>query len=309
MNKTYLITGGMGFIGQSVANLLLKLNNKVIILDNNFRNKDIKLVNKNITYLKYDIRNLTKLMNIRKKIDSVIHLAFINGTNYFYEKPELVLDVGVKGILNILDFCKNKKIKEIFLASSSEVYQDPPYFPTDEKVPLSIPNPHDPRYSYSSGKIISEILILNSTIFKKAIIFRPHNIYGPNMGYNHVIPELIMKFKNSKEFINIQGNGKNTRSFCYIDDFVKGFNCILEKGRHLNIYNIGNNHEISINELTKLIKKKMNSKAKILKSGNLNNKNAVRRLPDLKKIKKIGYSPSISLDIGLDKTIQWYKKN
>ena len=117
-------------------------------------------------------------------------MAAINGTQNFYDKPELVLEVGVKGIINILDYCKDKNIKEIFLASSSEVYQNAPSFPTDENVRLIIPDPYDPRFSYSSTKIISEILLLNSSFFKRAIIFRPHNIYGPDMG-------LGMLFQNS----------------------------------------------------------------------------------------------------------------
>ena len=166
MGKKYLITGGLGFIGKAITLSLLSKNNTVIIADNNFRKKKNDLKHKNLYVHKIDIRKKNQLKNISKDIDSVIHLAFINGTNFFYEKPELVLEVGIKGIINLIEVCKENFIKEFFLASSSEVYQNAPYIPTNERVSLSIPDPHNPRYSYAAGKLISEIMLLNSSILK-----------------------------------------------------------------------------------------------------------------------------------------------
>ena len=308
MKKTYLITGGQGFIGKAISLSLLDQGNKVIILDNNFRKKNFSLKHKNLQLIDGDIRNIIHLNKIKNKIDSVVHLAAINGTRNFYEKPNLVLEVGIKGIINIIDFCKIKKIKEIFLASSSEVYQNAPIYPTDEKVRLIIPDPHNPRFSYSSTKIISEILILNSDIFKKAVIFRPHNIYGPDMGFKHVIPELITKTIKEKKILDIQGNGKNKRSFCYIEDFVDAFNIIIKKGKHKEIYNIGNTEEVKISYLSKLIISLLNKDLKI-KLSTKSFYNAMRRLPDIKKINKLGYKPKINLKKGLKETIDWYKHN
>ena len=308
MKKTYLITGGQGFIGKAISLSLLDQGNKVIIFDNNFRKKKFFLKHKNLQLIDGDIRDIIHLNKIKNKIDSVVHLAAINGTRNFYEKPNLVLEVGIKGIINIIDFCKIKKIKEIFLASSSEVYQNAPIYPTDEKVRLIIPDPHNPRFSYSSTKIISEILLLNSEFFKKAVIFRPHNIYGPDMGYKHVIPELIIKTIKEKKFLDIQGNGKNKRSFCYIEDFVDAFNIIIKKGKHKEIYNIGNTEEVKISHLSKLIISLLNKDLKI----KLSTKpfyNATRRLPDIKKLNKLGYKPKINLKKGLRVTIDWYKHN
>ena len=308
MKKKYLVTGGLGFIGKAISKSLLEKNNKVLIFDNNFRKKNSFLTHKNLKIIKGDIRNINELKKITKNIDAVIHLAAINGTNYFYEKSELVLDVGLKGILNIIDVCKINNIKEIFLASSSEVYQDAPYFPTDEKVRLIIPNPHNPRFSYSSSKIISELLLLNSKFFKKVIIFRPHNIYGPDMGFNHVIPEIINKVFHSKKNISIQGDGNNKRSFCYIDDFVEGLNILLKKGKNKEIYNIGSSEEIKILNLSKLIIKLIKKDVSIKKSSKTFY-NAKRRLPDLIKINSIGYNPKVNLKNGLIRTINWYKDN
>lgn len=308
MKKNYFITGGLGFIGKAISKSLLDDGHKVIILDNNFRKKNNFIKHKNLTIYRGDIREKKNLLKIKQKIHSVIHLAAINGTNHFYEIPDLVLDVGVKGMINILEFCKEKKIKEIFLASSSEVYQDAPFIPTNEKVRMIIPDPHNPRFSYSSSKIISEMLALHNNFINKIVIFRPHNIYGPDMGFNHVIPETIIKILNAKKQFTIQGNGKNKRSFCYIDDFIKGIRILLKKGKHKEIYNIGYDEETSINQLCKLIMKLFNKRLKIIKSENklINTK---RRLPDIKKLQKLGYKPSIKLNQGLPRTIEWYMKN
>ena len=175
MKKKYLITGGLGFIGKAITKSLIEKNNFVTIVDNQFRQKNVKNINyKNCKIYKIDIRNKISLSKIVKNVDVVIHLAAINGTNFFYEQPRLVLDVALKGIINILEICEENKIPEFFLASSSEVYYKAPYYPADEKVPLIIPDPFNSRYSYAAGKIISEIMLLNTDFFKRFVIFRPH---------------------------------------------------------------------------------------------------------------------------------------
>ena len=158
----------------------------------------------------------------------------------------------MKGIINIIDSCIKNKVKELYLASSSEVYQTPDTIPTDETEPLRIPDIFNPRYSYGGGKILTELMGIHygKKYFKKLIIFRPHNVYGPNMGNEHVVPELINRFKKLKgKKFKIQGTGNEIRSFIYIDDFVKAFNLILNKGKHLNIYNIGTSDKIQIKNL------------------------------------------------------------
>ena len=111
IKKKYLVTGGLGFIGRAICESLLELGSSVVIIDNNFRNKN-KFKHKNLTIYNVDIRNKLKLKKFSKNIDAVIHLAAINGTKYFYEKPELVLDVGIKGIINVIDVCKENNIKK-----------------------------------------------------------------------------------------------------------------------------------------------------------------------------------------------------
>ena len=140
--KTFLVTGGTGFIGSNICELLIKKNYNVKIIDNNFRGSisKIKGIKKNIKFIKGDIRDRKALDKALKNTDAVIHLAYVNGTKHFYSKPVLVLDVAVKGILNIIEGCIKYKIKELYLASSSEVYQTPNKVPTDEKESIKIPN-------------------------------------------------------------------------------------------------------------------------------------------------------------------------
>ena len=317
MKKTYLITGGTGFIGSAIAKRLIKEKNcKVICTDSNLRGdlRKIKEIRKRVKFVKHDIRNLKILKKISKKVDSIIHLAFLNGTKNFYEKPELVLDIGVKGIMNVIEACRENKIKELIIASSSEVYHSPLKIPTKENEPIKIPDVFNPRFSYSAGKILTEIIsINNSNILKKLLIFRPHNVYGPDMGFEHVIPELIFKiFKNSKNKkkvnLKIKGSGNETRAFNYIDDFVDGFMIMLKKGKHLNIYNIGSDEEISIKSLVKNISKiskiKINIQNSVIAKGG-----TLRRCPDITKLKKLGYKPKIKIKNGLIPMINWYKRN
>jgi len=317
-SKTYLVTGGTGFIGSSLVKRLVKEGHHVIVLDNDIRGmkeriKDIST----IKLIKADIRNAKAVQKACQKVDSVVHLAYINGTEYFYKMPELVLDIGVKGILNVLDGCIKENVKELFLASSSEVYQTPSKIPTDETAPLSIPDPMNPRYSYAGGKIISELMAINygRKYFDRAIIFRPHNVYGPDMGFEHVIPQFIVRMKsicstnkNKKIKFSVQGTGKETRAFVFIDDFIDGLMLLLEKGKHLGVYHIGTMEEISIEKVAIEIGEYFGKEVAVV-PGKLAKGSTQRRCPDITKLKKLGYKPKISLKEGLKITAKWYDKN
>jgi len=305
--KTFLVTGGTGFIGSNISRLLIKKKYNVKIFDNNFRGdiKKIKEIKDKIKFIKGDIRNAKALNGALKNTDAVIHLAYVNGTKYFYTKPVLILDIAIKGILNVIDGCLKNGIKELYLASSSEVYQTPDKIPTDEKEALKIPDIFNPRYSYGGGKILTELLGIHygKKYFKKLIIFRPHNVYGKNMGNEHVIPEFISRFKSLKgKKFKIQGTGNEIRSFIYIDDFVDAFNLILNKGKHLNIYNIGTNEKIKIKDLAYKLSKIMKKKI-ILKKTSLAKGGTKLRVPNIDKIKRIGFKKKFNLNKGLKKTL------
>jgi len=285
---------------------LVKKGHKVTIFDNNFRGKHsrIKDIDKKIKYIQGDIRDRDLVFKSFRNIETVIHLAFINGTRHFYEKPIDVLEVGTKGIINTIDACIKNKINEIFLASSSEVYQTPFKTPTDEKEMLKIPDIYNPRYSYGGGKILTELMGINygRKFFKRMIIFRPHNVYGNDMGNEHVIPEFIKKLSRNKlnrVKLKIKGTGKEIRSFIHIDDFVNAFGLIFEKGKHMEIYNIGTQNKITILNLIKLIGKILDKKISIEKKDIFKGGTNIR-CPNIAKIRKLGFRERITLKNGLE---------
>jgi len=301
--KHFLVTGGTGFIGAAICRMLIHKGHDVSIFDNNSRGNfdKIKDIRNKIKFIKGDIRNYKKLNISLKNVNAVIHLAYVNGTKYFYSRPVKILEIATKGIINVIDGCINNNIKELYLASSSEVYQTPNKIPTNEDEMLKIPDIYNPRYSYGGGKIITELMGIHygKKFFKKLVIFRPHNVYGAKMGNEHVIPEFIERFKklNGKKF-KIQGTGNEVRSFIYIDDFINAFNLILERGKHLNIYNIGTSEKIKIKELAAKLAKIFNKKI-ILKKTSLQKGGTKIRLPDITKIKKLGFKQKIKLSQGL----------
>ena len=319
MDKKYLITGGLGFLGSAIVKKLVERNNEVRVLDNAYRGSldKIKDIANKVEIIKADIRNFDEVRKACKGVDSVLHLAFINGTEFFYTKPELVLEVGVKGIINVIDACVKENIRELIVASSSEVYQTPKVVPTDESVPLSVPDPLNPRYSYAGGKIISELMAINygRKYFDRAIIFRPHNVYGPDMGWEHVIPQFVLRMKEicrttkSKQIkFPIQGTGKETRAFVYIDDFVEGLMLLIEKGKHLEIYNIGTADEITIKKVAVEVGKYFERNVGVV-PGKPAKGSTTRRCPDITKLRKLGYNPKIAFKDGLRITAKWYDEN
>jgi nucleoside-diphosphate-sugar epimerase len=320
-----MITGGAGFIGFHLAkSLSIDKNNNIYILDDLSRGKkDIDLVdllenNKNIKLINIDLTEKSNLDIIDKVyFDNIYHLAAINGTKYFYEKPEEVLRVNILALMNILDWINSNNCGKFLFTSSSETYASTiesmskyeTLIPTKEDIPLSIGNVFNERFSYGGSKIIGELLTINFCK-KKNIPFnivRYHNIYGPRMGYEHVIPQFLTRIFKKENPFNIYG-GEETRAFCFVDDGVKATKLVMDsKTINNQIINIGNSkEEISI---LKLLRKIFNitSYNEDIITNEAPKGSVKRRCPDIAKIKNAtGYTPTISLDTGLDITYKWY---
>jgi nucleoside-diphosphate-sugar epimerase len=240
----------------------------------------------------------------------------VNGTEYFYKMPEFVLDVAIKGVMNVLDGCILHNVPELIMASSSEVYQNASTVPTDENVSLVVPDVFNPRYSYGGGKILSELVAVNygKKHFNHVVIFRPHNVYGPDMGWEHVIPQFVLRMNDLCRATSgivkfpIQGTGKETRAFVYIDDFTNGLMKVIEQGEHLNVYHIGTNEEVSIEQLAKEVAVRFEREIKILPGVPMKG-SALRRCPDISKLRKLGYEPKVEIKDGLRLTTEWYIEN
>lgn len=314
--RKILVIGGSGFIGAGLVKALVKAGHRVRVLDDNSRGSPRRLtdVAKDIEFIAGDIRDAVAVENAAKGMDEVHHLAFINGTEFFYSAPELVLDVGVRGMINVIDACRKQKVGTLILASSSEVYQTPPHIPTAENAPLVVPDVQNPRYSYGAGKLISEVMTINfgRKYFERVLIFRPHNIYGPDMGWEHVVPQFALRMQALAEKqpegtlrFEIQGTGAETRSFCFVDDLVAGVMAMRKKGEHLGIYHVGTTEEVSMDELAQRIAEQA-GRAIELVAGPPASGGTMRRCPDISKLSALGYKPRVPLSAGLRPTLTWY---
>lgn len=317
--KKYLVTGGAGFIGSALVRRLVRENFAVRILDNDLRGAAARLkdIAGRIEIVRADIRDKKAVDKATRDVDGIIHTAYLNGTKYFYTAPELVLDIGIKGMVNVIDACVREKVKELILLSSSEVYQTPPAVPTAENVPLSIPDPLNPRYSYAGGKILSELMVINygRRYLDRALIVRPHNVYGPDMGHEHAVPQIVMRMKrlcknSGKSHIRfpIEGTGNQTRAFIYIDDFIDGLMLVIKKGRHMGIYNIGTKEEIRVGDIAAAAGGYFGKKI-ILVPGPAPKGGVLRRCPDIAKIKRLGFAQKYPFARGFEITARWYSEN
>jgi dTDP-glucose 4,6-dehydratase/UDP-glucose 4-epimerase len=319
MPRRYLVTGGTGFIGAAAVLRLLADGHFVRVYDNNSRGAPRRLGKalSDVDMVEGDIRDAARVAAATRGVDTVLHLAYVNGTEFFYSQPELVLDIAVRGMLNVIDACRAAGVGDLVLASSSEVYQTPPEVPTAEDAPLSVPDVLNPRYSYGGGKIACELIAVNygRTDFERVTIFRPHNVYGPDMGWEHVLPQFILRaaeavvtYPAGPVPFSIQGDGSQTRAFIHIDDFTDGLMDVMERGDHLGIYHIGNPEEVTIRATAEKIVRLMGREAQIL-GGDAPAGGTQRRVPDIAKLRALGFSPKISLDQGLPSIINWYLAN
>jgi nucleoside-diphosphate-sugar epimerase len=315
--RNVLITGGAGFIGAAVVRRLVADGCKVRVLDNLTRGASRRLssVEHDIDFIQADVRDPSAVAHACAGIDCVMHLAYVNGTRFFYEQPGLILDIALRGMLNVIDGCRLHGVGELVLMSSSEVYQTPPRTPTAEDVPLIVPDPLNPRYSYGGGKIACELMAINygRTGFRRVVIVRPHNVYGPDMGFEHVIPELTLRMRELPQgpvpaAFQIQGSGREARAFVHIDDFVDGFMLCAQQGAHLGIYHVGTQEEVEIADLARLIARAL-SRAVEIRPGELTAGSTVRRCPDIGRVGALGYRPRIRLAAGLPAVVGWYDQH
>ena len=316
--KVSVVSGGGGFIGHHLVKNLEK-NEKIIVLDNFARGTPERLVDcgSNVEVIKCDLTNYDDLKRALSgcKIENFYHLAAINGTGNFYKIPLQIMDVGVLSCFNVLKFSLEAEVNKIIVASSAEVYQNPSVIPTPEDVSLIVPSVHNPRYSYALSKIYTEYYSYHFGLVheKNISIFRPHNVYGPDMGLQHVVPQFIMEFlknkKNDIASIDVKGSLDAIRSFCYVDDIVAGIKLLSEVNEGVNVYNIGTNHKVSMKDLLDEIAKISNKDYKINHNDDQHIGGTKLRCPDISKISDLGYLPTHTLSQGLKNTYQWYEKN
>ena len=302
--KKILVTGGAGFIGSSLCKKLTDLNYYVIALDNLQTGslENIQSIKNNFEFIKGDVNQKTDVEQVFSKFnpDYVYHYAACVGVARTLSKPMEVLS-DIDGIKNILELATKHKVKRVFYSSSSEVYGEPVGFPqNEEKTPLNS------KLTYAVVKNLGEVMYkaYNKEFGLPYTIFRFFNVYGANQSKNFVISKFINQAKNNLD-VTVYGDGLQTRCFIYIADNVDATVSALDKQESINqTINIGNDQEITMLDLAKLIIELTKSNSKIVQLPALVEGDMTMRKPDISKMVKILNTGSlISLRDGLNSII------
>lgn len=314
-NKRILLTGGAGFIGTKICDLLHK-NNDVLIYDSLSRNsiKNTNLLkNKNIRLVQGDILDFSNLKSVvgEFKPNIVIHLAAIAGIDTVIKNPVNTMKVNMIGTYNVLEAIKDDipKIERFIDFSTSEVFGSYAY-KVDELSTTNLAPVGEARWTYSVSKLAGEHLThsYHKEYGLKAVSVRPFNVYGPGQIGEGAIHQFVTRAINNKQ-IQIHGDGDQIRSWCFVEDFVQGILLCLEKEEAIgNTFNIGNPRAtITIAMLAHLIKQISNSNSEIVHVPK-NYVDVELRIPSIEKSKKLlGFEPKYDLNEGLEKTIEWYR--
>lgn len=304
--KRILITGGAGFIGSHLCKRLLAENNHVICIDNFFtgrrQNVNEFVANPHFELIEHDI---TEPIDI--EVNEIYNLACPASPPHYQYDPIKTMKTSILGMINMLNLAKKYHAK-ILQASTSEVYGDPKIHPQTENYWGNV-NPIGIRSCYDEGKRCAETLMMD---YKRrenvdTKIVRIFNTYGPNMAPDdgRVVSNFILQALQEKD-ITIYGDGKQTRSFCYVDDLVEGIIRMMNSD-FTGPVNLGNPSERSILEFAKLILEFTQSKSKIIYKP-LPSDDPTRRQPDITLAKqKLDWQPQVDIYEGLQKTVEYFK--
>jgi UDP-glucose 4-epimerase len=300
-----LVTGSAGFIGTHLCAALRARGDEVVGCDAR-EGCDLLDSGEFITERFGDDRGYWcggwyKKIGPPHPFDGVVHLAAINGTRNFYERPADVLRVGLIGTANVIRWWGGRDAGKpgfFVLASSSEVYAEPTEIPTREHVPLVVPDVRNPRYSYSVSKIAGEAMVHHWLKDRpRAMIVRPHNVYGPGMSEDHVIGRLLAA--RPGVIVDMQGTGGETRAFCHVSDAVAGILAVVDRGEHGETYNVGD--EAGLQTMAQLAWEV--SKMRGLMEFSWSDKRSVGsprlRCPDTTRLRALGWEPRVKLEDGL----------
>ena len=310
MKKTVLITGGAGFLGSHLCDWFIDRGFKVIAIDNLLTGSRHNIAhlakNKDFKFLKHDI---IQPLKVPGAVHYVLNFASPASPVDYVKHPIATLQVGAQGTQNALDIARAKKAV-FLLASTSEVYGDPLQHPQKETYWGNV-NPNGPRSMYDEAKRYAEAMTVayRRQFGVNTKIVRIFNTYGPRMQIKdgRVVPNFIDQILHGKP-LTVYGNGKQTRSFCYMDDLIDGITRLLFS-KEQGPVNVGNPREFTILEFANLIRRFYNPKAKIVYHP-LPKDDPKQRKPDITLARqKLGWEPKVPLEDGIRRTMDWFKAN
>ncbi|HEY1051155.1 MAG TPA: UDP-glucuronic acid decarboxylase family protein [Prosthecobacter sp.] len=308
MKKRILITGGAGFLGSHLCDRLLEQGNEVIVADNLFTGRKSNIAhhlgNPNFEFIRHDVTE-----PIRLEVDQIYNLACPASPPHYQYNAIKTIKTSVIGAINVLGLAKRTKAR-VFQASTSEIYGDPEVHPQPESYWGNV-NTIGVRSCYDEGKRVAETLFFdyhrqNGVDIRVVRIF---NTYGPRMLPNdgRVVSNFIVQALRGED-ITIYGDGRQTRSFCYVDDLIAGFMKLMETDNFTGPVNIGNPGEFTMLELAEQVLKKIGGKSKLVFRA-LPSDDPKQRKPDITLAKtRLGWEPKVPLSDGLDKTIAYFAK-
>ncbi|TDC60894.1 NAD-dependent epimerase/dehydratase family protein [Micromonospora sp. KC207] len=307
-----LVTGGAGFIGLHLVRRLLDEGVQVTVLDDFSRGADdpeLHALTGDVHLVRHDLT--TPLPADLDRFDAVYHLAGVVGVQRVTDRPVHTVRTNVLATVSLLDWCARTQPAVLFLSSTSEVGDGAATaglaeLPVPEDAPFVLCEPRSPRTSYALSKLVAEYLFLHAGPPSRVRVARFYNVYGPRMGSEHVVPQLIERALAGTDPFPLYG-GRQTRAFCHVDDAVEAMLrlCAVPEPGPL-LVNIGNDREeVEILDLAR----------RICALAGTHPEFAVRpapggprrRLPDLTRLRGLtGYEPAVTLDVGLRSTFDWY---
>ncbi len=320
MTRRILITGGAGFIGVHLAGELASdAGNEITLLDNFVRGRrdadlDELTSRANVRVVAGDATRPETYEQLGGGYDEVYHLAAIIGVRNVLERPHDVVRVNALSTIHLLDWLIAGGGRKVLFSSTSEAYAWTQKFhtlpiPTPEDVPLSLTDLANPRSSYAGSKIHGELLVTHCCTMASVpfAIVRYHNVYGPRMGFEHVIPELYGRAMDGQNPLVVY-SPSHQRAFCYVSDAVRATIAAMRApGSDGGTFNVGNDRcEVTIRELAERLLAAAGVEAGIREERAANDP-IVRRSPDISRARELlGYEPEVGLDEGLRLTLAWY---
>ena len=297
-----LVTGGAGFMGSHLVERLMK-ENEVVVYDD-YSNAVVEEEWEGVEYVRGDVLDLSKLEESLRGVDLVFHFAASGSVKESSEDPLGTFRRNVVGTLNVLEAARRNDVGRIVFASSSTVYGEAEVIPTPEDAPLR------PISNYGASKAACEMYLrsYSSTYGIKAIVLRYANVFGPRSNHG-VVHDFCLKLTRDPTRLQILGDGKQRKSYLYIDDAIDATLCSLSSSKDFDVFNVGSEEQVTVDEIARMVSSEMGLNPVFEYTGGRRGwpGDVTEMLLDIRKIKSLGWAPKVSIREGIRRYVRWFK--